>query len=156
MKNDDEIFPDVEGSKKLLKLFCDRAKNLTFPTSPFPQPVLTLIVTAFERYLSGEEKDLEKCLGLKPRPGRRWSKDKQNANLQIAVDVARLNQKGWPLKDTRESEGAFSKLADHLGLKESGVRDIYYKYQVEALSLLLEEEWEPIENWIDKKEGDSV
>ncbi len=168
--------PDVEGSKKLLRLFCDRAKRLTFPSSPFPQPLLDLIVHAFDGYLTGKEKDLEKALGLKPRSGRRWPESKGDTNLEIAVEVARLYDKGLPIMDPsrppteiqgdddekhleefyKRSLGACSLVGEKYGLTESRVRDIYYSHQIEALSILFEEVWEPISDWIDKKEEDSA
>jgi len=122
--------PDVEGSKKLLRLFCDRAKKLTFPSSPFPPPLLDLIVEAFERYLSGKERDLAKSLGLKRR-GRPRKGGTQRRNLAIADKVFRLKERGNTLLANRENanwDGTFETVAQKYGVSELQVRNIYYDF----------------------------
>ena len=127
--------PDIEGSKGLLRLFCARAKNLKFLVSPFPEPLLELLVSAFENYLSGKEKDIEKSLGLKRR-GRPVSRKIQQRNVFIAIDVLRLHLEGKPLTDNRDEQGAFSTIADNSRLSDSEVRDIYYKHYDDAMSII--------------------
>jgi len=130
--------PDIEGSKALLRLFCDDAKNLKFPESPFSDPLLKLLVCAFENYLSGSEKDLEKSLGLKRR-GRPVNPKIRERNKLIAADVIRLKLDGKPLADNFYTQGAFSTIAERQKLSESEVRDIYYEYKYDGMSILISE-----------------
>src|SRR3954471_19421939 len=85
--------PDVKGSRALLRLFCHRAKQLSFPASPFPDPLIALLIGAFEGYLSGKEKNLEKALGLKRR-GRPADPEIIKRNHLVAADVCRLEMTG--------------------------------------------------------------
>ena len=126
--------PNIEGSKGLLRLFCARAKKLKFPVSPFPEPLLELLISAFEKYLSGEETDLEKALGLKRR-GRPVDPKIEKRNIFIALDVLRLHLDNKPLVDNRDEKGAFSTVAEANSLSESEVRDIYYKHLKDAMSV---------------------
>jgi len=129
---------DIAGSRALLRLFCDRAKNLKFPESPFPDPLLELLVCAFDNYLSGSEKDLEKSLGLKRR-GKPVNPKIRGRNKLIAADVMRLAFDGIPLMDNLAGEGAFSIVAERNKISESKVRDIYYKYKDDGMSILVYE-----------------
>ena len=128
--------PNIDGSQGLLRLFCVRAKNLKFPVSPFPEPLIELIVSAFENYLSGKEKDLEKSLGLK-RGGRPVDTEIETRNKFIAINVLELQLKGKPLTDNKNEQGAFSTVAEIQGLSDSEIRDSYYKYQTDAMSYIL-------------------
>lgn len=123
--------PDVEGSRELLREFCRRARRLEHPSSPFPAPLLGVLVSAFERYLSGEAPDLEKSLGLK-RIGTPADPEIPERNFWIAVEVFRLNAKGTPLRDNNAGPGAFSIVADRRALSESQVAEIYYQNKNEA------------------------
>ena len=128
--------PDIEGSKALLRLFCDRAKKLKFPKSQFPVPLLELLVSAFEEYLSGSETDLEKSLGLKRR-GKPVNPKIRERNKLIAADVMRLTIDGIPLMDNSDRQGAFSIIAERRNLSENKIRDIYYEYKEEGMSILI-------------------
>lgn len=130
--------PDGEGSKALLRLFCERAKKLKFPTSPFPEPLLVLMISAFEKYLSGEEKDLEKSLGLKRR-GKPPGPEIQKRNIEIATEVLRLKLDDKPLTPSRESDGAFFMIATRYGLSEQEARDIFYEHQNMARAVICRE-----------------
>ena len=126
--------PNIEGSKGLLRLFCARAKKLKFPVSPFPEPLLELLISAFEKYLSGDERDLEKALGLKRR-GRPVDPKTEKRNIFIALDVLRLHLDNKPLVDNRDEQGAFSTVAEAKSLSDSEVRDIYYKHHDDAMAV---------------------
>lgn len=128
--------PDIEGSKALLSLFCKRAKKLKFPASPFPEPLLELLVSVFEKYLSGEAKDLEKSLGLKRR-GKPPNPAIEKRNIFIALDVLRLHFTGKPLVDNRIEQGAFSIIGEANELSDNEIRDIYYKHYIDAMSIEL-------------------
>jgi len=131
--------PDIEGSKALLRFFCDRAKDLKLPNSPFPVPLLKLLVSAFEGYLSGSETDLEKSLGLK-RSGRPVNLKTRERNKHIAADVLRITiDSNKPLIDNRRGKGAFSIVAKRNKLSENKVRDIYYEYKDDGMSILVYE-----------------
>lgn len=126
--------PDIEGSRALLRLFCHRAKKLKFPASPFPEPLLGLLVSTFESYLSGEGKDLEKLLGLKRR-GKPPNREIEKRNIFIAHQVLCLTIEGNQLVDNSAKQGAFSIVGEANMLSDSEVRDIYYKYQIEAYAM---------------------
>ena len=126
--------PNIEGSQGLLRLFCARAKKLKFPVSPFPEPLLELLISAFEKYLSGEERDLEKALGLKRR-GRPVDPDIQKRNILIALDVLRLYLDNKRLGDNKNEQGAISTVAEAKSLSDSEVRDIYYKHRDDAMAV---------------------
>ena len=117
--------PDLAAARALLRLFCDRAKELHFPESPFPDEHLALLISAFERYLSGEELDIEKSLGLK-RSGRPPDPKIQERNVIITMEVMHLESEGQPVTDNREGEGAFAEVAAHYNLSENQVKDIHY------------------------------
>lgn len=123
--------PDIEGSKALLRLFCEKGRGQQVKNSPFPQPIIELFVLAFEKYLSGEEMNLEKSLGL-TRRGRPANPDVEKRNKFVALDVMRLNKSGKPLLDNASEQGAFSTIADKFGLGETEVRDIYYEFKEDA------------------------
>jgi hypothetical protein len=129
--------PDIEGSKALLRLFCERAKKLKFPDSPFPEPLLELLISAFENYLSGDEKDLEKSLGLKRRVGKPPSPEVEKRNINIAHEVLCKDIDGINLTINKISDGAFLEIAELHNLSDSEVRDIYYKHLNDAISLEL-------------------
>ena len=128
--------PNIEGSKGLLRLFCASAKKLKFPVSPFPEPLLELLISAFEKYLSGEERDLEKALGLKRR-GKPVDPNIEKRNILIALDVLRLNLDNKPLVDNKNEQGAFSTVAEARNLSESMVSEIYYKHHDDAMAVEL-------------------
>ncbi len=132
--------PDIAASRALLRLFCDYAKNLKFPESPFSDHLLKLLVCAFENYLSGSEKDLEKSLGLKRR-GKPVNPKIRERNKHIAADVMRLKFDGIPLMGNSDREGAFSIIAERNKLSENNVRDIYYEYRDDGMTILLSERW---------------
>jgi hypothetical protein len=129
--------PDTEQSRALLRLFCVRAKELKFPDSPFPDALLELLIAAFEGYLSGDQKDLEKSLGLKRR-GRPVNPEIVSRNKLIAADVIRIVlEKNKPLADNSKEQGAFSIVAESYELSDSEVRDIYYKHENDGLAIIL-------------------
>lgn len=128
--------PDVEGSRDLLRLFCERSKQLKFPDSPIPESLLGFIRSAFEQYLSGKETDLARSLGLK-KVGKPASREIEKRNVLIAVDVLRLHRAGKPLADNRDEQGAFSTVAEAKNLSDNQVRDIYYDYADKALDVEL-------------------
>jgi len=130
--------PDIEGSRLLLKLFCQRAKTLAFPRSPFPDALLTLVAEAFEKYLSGEERNLEKSLGL-VRKGRPPNPEIEMRNVMIAADVVRLRQQGRSVKDSASEQGAFADVAEKYGLSESEVDKIYYTHRDDGIAQVLME-----------------
>ncbi len=122
--------PDPEGSRDLLRLFCARAKlrSLDSPSDG----LLRFISSAFEKYLSGEEKDLAKSLGLK-KVGKPVNREIERRNVFIAFDVLCLHRSGKPLLGNRDERGAFSTIAEQRDLSDNQVRDIYYAYQDKAL-----------------------
>lgn len=130
--------PDVEGSRALLRLFCARARKLKFPESPFPVPLLELLVSAFEGYLSGDEPDIKKSLGL-TRRGKPPNHEIQKRNKFIAADVFRRIECGESLGSSRDGDGAFVAVAEKYGLSEGEVRDIYYKNKTEGMAIVLME-----------------
>jgi hypothetical protein len=133
--------PDVEGSRQLLRLFCVRAKKLKFPASPFPEPLLKLLVSAFEKYLSGEETDIAKSLGLKRR-GKPPDPAIPERNAYIAKDVLLLHEQGIPLMSNRQQAGAFERVATECDLSEGEVRDIYYAHKNAGLALIIMDRWD--------------
>jgi len=138
VRNIRENNPDPAAARALLRLFCDRAKELHFPESPFPDEHLALLISAFERYLSGEELDIEKSLGLK-RGGRPPDPKIQERNVIITMEIMHLESEGLPVTDNREGEGAFAEVAERHNLSESKVRDIYYdkNIMVKAMTEIL-------------------
>lgn len=123
--------PDVEGSKALLRLFCERSRANQYQRSAFPEAIVDLLVSAFEKYLSGEEMNLEKSLGLKRR-GRPANPDIKKRNIFIARDVMLLNRSGKPLFDNFNEQGAVSTIAEKFKLGDNDVRDIYYEFKEDA------------------------
>ena len=128
--------PDPAAARGMLRLFCTRAKELHFPEWPFPEEYLALLVSAFERYLSGEELDIAKSLGLKRR-GRPGSPEIQQRNVYIAAEVLRLEIQGRPVTDNADGEGAIADVAERHGLSASQVRDIYYEYLNDGMAQLV-------------------
>ena len=96
--------------------------------------MLELLISAFEKYLSGEERDLEKALGLKRR-GRPVDPNIEKRNIFIALDVLRLHLDNKPLVDNKNEQGAFSTVAEAKSLSDSEVRDIYYKHRDDAMAV---------------------
>ena len=126
--------PDKAAARVMLRRFCDRAKELHFPESPFSDEYLALLISAFERYLSGEELDIAKSLGLK-KGGHPPDPKIQERNVNITIEVMHLESEGLPVTDNREGEGAFAEVAEHYNLSESQVKDIYYDEEIKIKSM---------------------
>jgi len=125
VRNIREGNPDLAAARAMLRIFfCARAKELHFPESPFPDEYLALLISAFERYLSGEKLDIEKSLGLK-RGGRPPDPKIHERNVIITMEVMHLESEGRTVTDSRKGEGAFAEVAANHNLSESQVRDIY-------------------------------
>jgi hypothetical protein len=136
-----------DEARALLRLFCERAKALAFPESPFPETVLSHLVSAFERYLSGEEKDLERALGLKRR-GRPADPEIKARNLRIAIEIEQALGKGNTL--TKES-GVIAEIAQRYGLGASEVRDAYYRHRNEARGMIIATRLNEADAWRERK-----
>ena len=121
--------PDKAAARVMLRRFCDRAKELHFPESPFSDEYLALLISAFERYLSGEELDIAKSLGIKRGRGRPRDPNIQERDAIITMEVMHLESEGRTVTDNREGEGAFAEVAARHNLSENQVRDIYYIYE---------------------------
>ena len=145
LSNVKEGNPQPERVKKMLALFCERAKELRYPSSPFPDPLTELLIYAFNRYLNGEEPDIAKALGLKGGVGRPPTAETEKRNAKIVAEVLRLNFAGIPLEPNRNClESAFSQVGKKFGLSETQTRDVYYVplHQSDGLALLLIERLE--------------
>ncbi len=116
--------PDPEFSSHLLKIFCVKAKKLS--SSEIPAPIIEIIVLAFEKYLSGDEKNINKSLGL-IRRGKPKSRKVEDRNILIAADVERLIRLGVTKTLSKTSDGAFYIISKKYNLSESEIEDIYYK-----------------------------
>lgn len=127
--------PDLEGSRELLKVFCARAKELSAPSLGFPEPIIEIIVLAFEKYLSGEENNINKSLGL-VRRGRPITEEIIKRNHYIAADVERLVRLGKNKTVSKMSDGAFYLIGKKYSLSESEIQDIYYKYRDEGITII--------------------
>lgn len=138
VRNIRENKPDLAAARALLRLFCDRAKELHFPESPFHDEYLALLISAIEQYLSGEELDIAKSLGLK-KGGRPPDPKIQERNVIITMEIMHLVSEGLPVTDNKEGEGAFAEVAERYNLSESKVRDIYYdeNIMVKAMTEIL-------------------
>jgi hypothetical protein len=127
--------PDPDGSEQLLKIFCAKAKNLSMPGASLPEPILALIISAFEKYLSGEEKSINKSLGLIKR-GKPKNPSNERRNCLIAADVLRLVEAGKNKTISRYSDGAFYTIAQKYKLGESEVEKIFYEYENKGIAIL--------------------
>ena len=128
--------PDPDGSEQLLKIFCAKAKKLSMPGASLPEPILALIISAFEKYLSGEEKNINKSLGLIKR-GKPKNPSNERRNWLIAANVLRLVEAGESKGISKKtSEGAFYIVGQKYHLSESEVENIYYQFKNEGITIL--------------------
>ncbi len=127
--------PDLEGSRQLLRVFCARAKELSSSSSGIPESIIEIIVLAFEKYLSGEEKNINKSLGL-IRRGKPLNQEIIKRNHNIAADVERLVISGRNKTISKTSDGAFYLVGKKYSLSESEIEDIYYKYRDDGVVII--------------------
>jgi hypothetical protein len=118
-----------DAARNLIQGFCRQAKLLRFPSSPFHESLLELLVYAFEGYLSGDRPDIARSLGLKAR-GRPVDPIVRERNILMVVDVLTLEMSGENLTENSKRPGAFQVVAERYGIGPSEVRDQYYNKDI--------------------------
>jgi len=119
--------PSADTRRQLLHVFCQQVRAGPTAFTQLTWETLGWVTAAMEKYLSSEEKDIAKSLGLTVKGRRPDSAIQQRDELIAARVVELLAERGFSqLTDSANCGGVFGDVAEEFNVSDSVVRAVWY------------------------------